>query len=286
MNTESLVKKIIRSVSRSYADPGGSKYPVICLQDVLSVSRQFNTSSLSIEITSLEQGIVPMRYLRNLGTIGIKGQLKLLKSCVAIAGAGGLGGIIIELLARIGTGRLIIIDNGRFTENNLNRQLLATEKLMGKSKSKAAADRVRQVNSSVAITAVSRKIDDGNCQKLIQDANVVVDALDNLPSRYILAEACQKLGIPLVHGAIAGFSGQAITVLPGDKGLVDLYGPLNRRHARGIEAVTGSPPTTATVIGALEVQETVKLITGTGKNIHGHLLMLDIAENSSDEVSF
>ena len=284
MAVQSVIERSIRAAGRLYTDPGRSKYLVINRQDVLSICNRCKSLPLSVEIKALQLGIVPMRYVRNLGTIGIDGQIKLLQSCVAIAGAGGLGGIVVELLARIGVGQLIIIDNGRFTENNLNRQLLASESSIGKSKAKAAVKRINRVNSSVAVKAISRKIDGRNCTELIKEADVVIDALDNLPSRYMLAGACKKLKIPLVHGDIAGFSGQVLTILPGDKGLVDLYGPLSGGKIRGIESVTGNPPTTAAIIGALEVQEAVKLITGTGVNIRGRLLMLDFAGNSFEEV--
>lgn len=285
MVIEPTVKNDILAASKVYTDPGGSKLQVIGLNEIINISRMHGQPLLSVEITSLMLGIIPMRYVRNLGTIGRDGQLKLLLSHVAVAGLGGLGGIVVELLARAGVGHLTIIDNGRFTENNLNRQLLATEGLIGKSKVKAAKIRIKRVNSSVIVKAINSRINSANCDDLISEADVVIDALDNLPSRFILADSCRKLNRPLIHGAIAGFGGQLMTILPGEKGLKELYGSLESDRLYGIEAVTGNPPTTAAIIGALQVQETIKLITGIGTNICKRILMLDFAENLIEEVT-
>jgi molybdopterin/thiamine biosynthesis adenylyltransferase len=274
----------IRASAKRYIDPGGQPYSLLSLNDTIRISGQNRVPGLSIEIRALELGIVPARYVRNLGTIGVEGQIKLLRSCVAVAGAGGLGGIIIEVLARAGVGHLVIIDCGRFTGSNLNRQALCKESLIGKSKAKAAVSRIREINSSIEVTASASRIDNKNVVKLVKGANVVIDALDNLPSRYLLADACRKLRIPLVHGAIAGYSGQVMTILPGDKGLSSVYGPLDKGQIYGIEAITGNPPSTAAVTGALQANEAIKLITGTGNSIRHQLMMLDLADNSTEHI--
>src|SRR5450756_1524815 len=118
---------LIRKLSKSLVTPDKKKMRVIDLQSVRLISSKKKVTRREVEIFCLENNVVPIRYLRNIGTIGIEGQLKLLRSTVAVCGAGGLGGTIIELLARQGIGHLVIIDNDKFAENNLNRQIIATE---------------------------------------------------------------------------------------------------------------------------------------------------------------
>jgi len=257
---------------------------IIDLQSVRFISSKKRISLLEVEISCLEQNIVPIRYMRNIGTIGIEGQLKLLRSTVAVCGVGGLGGTIIELLARQGVGHLVIIDNDKFAENNLNRQIIATEGDLKKSKVKVAAARIKKINSAVAVTAVNKKIDSKNVKNLIKDAGVVIDGLDNLMTRQTVADACNKLKIPFVHGAIAGFSGQLMTIFPGDKGFNAVCGSSAKGNACGIEAQTGNPAATPAVIAAWEVQETIKIITGIGNPIRNRLIFLDFADGTFDEI--
>lgn len=248
---------------------------VIGLDAIEELSRARHLSLREVEIMALEQGIVPQRYLRNIGTIGIEGQLKLLRSCAAVVGAGGLGGTIIELLARQGVGRLIIIDDDRFAEQNLNRQLLSTERNIGRHKAKVAAIRVRRINSAVTVTAFTQRLTTDNASRLLRGADVVLDALDNLPSRLIVERACRQLKVPFIHGSIAGFCGQLMTIYPGDPGLQAIYSAANPPET-GIETRLGNPATTPAIIAALEVQEAVKIITGIGEPVRNRLLIFDL----------
>lgn len=265
-------------------DPAGRGIRTISLRDIRTICAKTKMPQVEIEISCLEHEIIPLRYLRNMGTIGIEGQLKLMHSTVAVCGAGGLGGAIIELLARQGVGHLVIIDNGRFVENNLNRQILATESDLRRSKVKVAEERVKNINSAVRVTPLKRFIDSSNVTGFISGASVVIDGLDSLATRLLVAGACQALKIPFVHGAIAGFSGQVMTVYPGDKGLTAVYGPDHDKATFGLETLTGNPPATAAIIAALEVQEAVKIITGAGTPIRNRLLFLDFAEGSLEEI--
>ncbi|MDD5397674.1 MAG: HesA/MoeB/ThiF family protein [Dehalococcoidia bacterium] len=277
----SLAKQIVRC-SRTIAAGSGRKLKVIGLEESRAIAAHSRLTPLEVEITCLENGVVPMRYLRNIGTAGIQGQLKLLYSTVAICGAGGLGGSVIELLARQGIGHLVIIDNGRFVENNLNRQIMSGEDVLRRSKVKVAAQRVRRINSAIAVKKCSTYINDSSVDGLLKGCDVVVDALDSLSSRMVVEASCRRLKLPFVHGAIAGYCGQVMTVLPGDKGLSAIYGP--GCDVRGVEAVTGNPSATPTAIAAWEVQEVVKLITGTGEPIRNRLLFVDFADGSLESI--
>ena len=284
MATGQSTDNLIRRLSKSWTAPDKKKMRVIDLRGVRFISSKKRIPPREIEISCLEQNIIPIRYIRNIGTIGIEGQLKLLCSTVAVCGVGGLGGTIIELLARQGIGHLVIIDNDKFAENNLNRQIMATEGDLKKSKVKVAATRIKKINSAVTVTAVNKKIDSKNVKNLIKDAAVVIDGLDNLMTRQTVADACNKLKIPFVHGAIAGFNGQLMTIFPGDKGLSAICGPCTDENACGIEAQTGNPAATPAVIAAWEVQEAIKIITGIGNPIRNRLIFLDFADGTFDEI--
>jgi len=284
MATGQSTDNLIRRLSKGWTAPDKKKIRVIDLRGVRFISSKKRIPPREIEISCLEQNIIPIRYIRNIGTIGIEGQLKLLCSTVAVCGVGGLGGTIIELLARQGIGHLVIIDNDKFAENNLNRQIMATEGDLKKSKVKVAATRIKKINSAVTVTAVNKKIDSKNVKNLIKDAVVVIDGLDNLMTRQTVADACNKLKIPFVHGAIAGFSGQLMTIFPGDKGLNAICGLSADENECGIETHTGNPAATPAVIAAWEVQEAIKIITGIGNPIRNRLIFLDFADGTFDEI--
>jgi len=280
-------KDIIQHIAESaeiYVAPDGKKYPVISLKAVTSITQTKGDLAREVEIAALKQGITPWRYLRNTGTIGLDGQIKLLQSTVAVVGAGGLGGTIIELLARQGIGHLIIIDNDRFAEQNLNRQLMSTENNLGDYKATVATKRVKDINSAVTVTTFLEKLTKENAHGLLKDAKVVADGLDNLPSRFAVEEACRDLGIPFVHGTIAGFSGQLTTIFPEDAGLSCIYGSSDSLPEQGIEVKIGNPSATPAMIAAWQVQEIVKIITGIGKPLRNHLLMLDAMEGIADNI--
>jgi molybdopterin/thiamine biosynthesis adenylyltransferase len=203
-------------------------------------------------------------------------QVKLLQSKVAIIGAGGLGGTVLELLARMGIGELIIADKDIMGDSNLNRQILSKETNLGQGKTEVAVKRVKEINSSIEIIGHSVFIDSDNVKKIIEGAEVVVDALDNLPSRFVLQKACRDLKIPLVHGAIAGFNGQLTTIFPEDKGLELIYGSNKDLPEHGSEAELGAPTVTPAIIASLEAQEVIKILLKRGKLFRDKLLYLDI----------
>lgn len=227
----------------------------------------------------LAAGEMPERYQRNLGTLGVHGQMRLLDGRVAVVGAGGLGGHVIELLARLGVGYLRIIDGDCFAIHNLNRQVLATRQTLGRNKALVAAERVDEINSDVQILAVSRMLEEKNAIDLLCDTDVVVDALDSIPSRLLLSRTAQKLRIPLVHAAIAGWVGQVATILPEGPGLEKIYRTADPSQ-KGIENLLGTPAPTPALAAAIQVREVVKILTGVGQTLAGKLLYFDTGLNT------
>ena len=163
------------------------------------------------------------RYDRNFPAFSPDNFAIIQRSTVSVVGCGGLGGYIIEALARIGIDGLILVDGDIFDVSNLNRQLLCTEENIGCPKAEAAAARVHAINSGVTVTVYDVFLNESNAEEFIADSDVVIDALDNIPARLALQKACKKLEKPLVHGAIGGFNAQVTTIFPGDDTLSLLY---------------------------------------------------------------
>jgi molybdopterin/thiamine biosynthesis adenylyltransferase len=243
---------------------------------LLALARAQSLALRDVELAALEAGIVPLRYLRNVGTIGLDGQAKLLRATVAVVGLGGLGGYVTEALARMGIGHLILIDGDAFEEHNLNRQVLSAEDLLGVSKSSVAKLRVSAINRAVAVTGRAAVLTSENLRDLLRGADVVVDGLDRLPPRLILQAGAQSMGIPMVHGSIAGFMGQVMTIFPSDLGLRGLFGGLDQVPEHGLELTLGTPAATPMAVAAWEAQEVVKIITGKGELLRNRLLLLDM----------
>jgi molybdopterin/thiamine biosynthesis adenylyltransferase len=280
------IDNLITRVVEYYSGADGLECPAISLKSVGAISRAERIPIKQIEIAALRKDIVPWRYIRNIGSVGVEGQLKLLESSVAVVGCGGLGGTIVELLARQGVGQITLIDDDRFSEQNLNRQLICTEKNLGKYKAVETARRVKQVNSAVTVKTCRAKLNGENATRLLKGAKVVADALDNLPSRFTLEQACRHLKIPLVHGTIAGFFGQLTTIYPEDAGLSCIYGSHGRLPEKGIEVKIGNPSATPAVVAAWQVQEIVKIVTGIGKPLRNSLLVLDLIDGTADRIEF
>jgi molybdopterin/thiamine biosynthesis adenylyltransferase len=203
----------------------------------------------------------------------------LLRSKVAVIGCGGLGGNILELLARLGVGEIIVIDGDKFNESNLNRQILCTEENLKKSKVKEAAARVRKINSSVKVKTHTLFINSKNIQEIIQGADLAIDALDNISTRFVLEKACQELEIPLVHGAVDGFNGQVSTIFPQDQGLELIYGSLKKLNRQKRISRLSVPAVTPALIASFQVQEVIKILLQKGKPLRNELLFIDLEDH-------
>jgi molybdopterin/thiamine biosynthesis adenylyltransferase len=216
------------------------------------------------------------RYERNMMTLSPEENAKLATFKVFVAGCGGLGGYVIEELGRLGIGHITAVDGDVFEESNLNRQLLSTVALLGKSKAETAKQRMLEVNPDVEVTPIHIMIDDDNCPELIRGHDLVIDALDNMGTRKVLERACEKEGIPMVHGAIAGWYGQVSAIFPGDRVMEKLY-PTDAQ--KGIEAQLGNPAFTPAAIASVEVAEGLKILLGRGNILRNKLLSLNLLDH-------
>lgn len=250
--------------------------------DQLAAAAHFELSFAEVEAAILDLGLCPARYQRNRQTISCDGQLALLQSSVTVIGCGGLGGYIIEELARLGVGRIVAIDPDVFEEHNLNRQLLATLANLGTPKVTAAARRVSEINPAVSLVPLQQAFSAGNGAELLAGSTVVVDALDNIATRLELVATCRDLGTPLVHGAIAGWYGQVATQRPGEDISRYLFGA--GVGTKGVETMLGNPSFTPAIVASLQVAEVCKLILGHGETASGRMLLFNLLDLEFEEI--
>ena len=221
------------------------------------------------------------RYSRNISSISQEENLILNKSKVCVVGCGGLGGHIIEMLARLGVGSITVVDGDVFDETNLNRQLLSNETTIGKSKAMEAQNRMAIVNPHIKVIPIAEFINESNAVDILSDHQVIIDALDNIPSRFILQEFSSKLNIPLVHGAIAGWYGQVSTIFPNDNILDKIY---RKDESYGLEKELGNPSFTPALISSIQVSEVVKILINRGDLLRNKLLFINTLNHEYDVI--
>jgi len=221
-------------------------------------------------------------YARNFDAISTAEQSVLTQKTVFVVGCGGLGGYVVEYLGRLGVGRLVVADPDLFEVSNLNRQLLSSHMNLGKPKVLAAKQRIQAINPLVRVDIHQVKMTNANSLSLISGADVVVDALDNIPDRLVLQGACKVAGIPLVHGAIAGWCGQVCVVMPGQDLLDKIYP--DAQVQQGDEAQSGSLSFSAGLVAALQAAEVVKLLLGRGA-VRPTLVLIDLLRNEIIDIA-
>ena len=215
------------------------------------------------------------RYARNLGTLGREGQAKLLSSRIVIVGLGGLGGHVLEQMARVGIGHITAMDPDVFDPSNLNRQLLSDVEALGVAKVDRAQQRIQKICPETEFLGLKQRHAKAPDAVWTQ-ADLVFDCLDNIADRLSLAEMCGRADCPLIHGAIAGWVGQVATVQPGSGLLNRLYpdtGP-------GLEKELGTPPFTAALCASLMVAEGVKVLCDMAQDNPNRVQYVDLQAGS------
>ena len=206
------------------------------------------------------------RHIRNIPALSEADIEKLKESRVLVAGCGGLGGNVIEQLARLGIGHLTVVDGDVFEESNLNRQILCTPDNIGKSKALAAAERVSLIDPSIEVRPVPEYITKENAAALTADADIVIDALDSISSRLMLEDAASEAGLYLVHGGISGWDLQAMLVPPGSGLLHGLYEGLPE------DKLKTSLSMTPAACASIEVSLAVSYLCGRASDLEGKLI--------------
>lgn len=220
-------------------------------------------------------------------------QEKFRNAKITVIGCGGIGGETIEMLARMGVGELVLVDEDSFDMTNMNRQTLATMDDIGHDKSRTASEKVRKINPYVKVTSYSEHVSQENIEKIIGDSAIVIDALDNVLTRVIVSRTAKDKKIPFIHAAIHGTLGQITTFLSNsDKTYEEMFAlpsagkELNKNTVEELKNVTsGTPPVigpTPNLIGCLEAMEAYKIITGRGRvTVAPRILTFDLLDFTS-----
>ncbi|HEJ83908.1 MAG TPA: HesA/MoeB/ThiF family protein, partial [Desulfobacteraceae bacterium] len=202
--------------------------------------------------------------------IGERGQERLKEAKVFVAGAGGLGSPIAIYLAVAGIGHIRMVDHDRVELSNLNRQILHWDDDIGKKKVDSAKEKLSRLNPAVRVEVLNQTIAEDNVLNLVDGFDAIVDAMDNLPTRYILNMVAVEKGIPFFHGAVSGLEGRAMTIIPGKSACLRcLYrGPIPKEKF----PVIGVTPA---VIASIQATEVIKYIVGMGELLTNTLFIYD-----------
>lgn len=220
---------------------------------------------------------LPDFFTRNKGSITRAQQFQLRSATVSVIGCGGLGGFVIEELARLGIGSLRICDPDKFSASNINRQLYAQNATIGQYKAAVAAERVRLIHGQTTVLPLTTRFQETG-EQLFADTEVVVDCLDNPESRRELAEQCSQYKTPLVHGAVQQWYGQVGVQLAGETLMQDLYG------SHSDEETTAPSVLSCTVglVASTQVAETCKLLLGMDSPLHNTWMSIDLRRVTFD----
>lgn len=271
-------EKELESKSIELTDQAGRNTLVLKDKQAFELAGTCGKVIHEIYTAALEKGITPYRYIRNRNSISTQDQLALFKSCVSVIGAGGLGGQAILNLTRIGIGHLVIVDHDVFDETNLNRQALSRNDVIGKSKARTAVSTINSINPGVNAKAHHVRLDSSNGKSILKGSDIIVDALDNVSDRFILEDIAREMDIPLVHGAVAGFEGQVMTIFPGDTGFESLYGK-DKEGDLSINnsvSILGVPSITPAIIATLQTMEVIKILLKREPTLRNKLAYLDL----------
>ena len=229
---------------------------------------------------SKEMTLNATRYARQiqLQEIGEEGQNKIKQAKILVVGAGGLGSPILYYLAAAGVGTIGIIDNDLVSESNLQRQILYDSHSLGLYKAEIAKQKLEALNPHCQIIAMCKRLTAENALEIIDQYDIVVDATDNLPTRYIMDDICRSTQTPLVYGSICEFQGQVSVFLYQKKiGYRELFPyPENMNQIQQPLGVIGTLPG---IIGSIQATECLKIILGSSETLSGKLLQIDLLKN-------
>lgn len=212
---------------------------------------------------------------RQMSIVDKNQQTQFKNAKIAVIGCGGIGGGVIEILARMGVGELNIIDEDKFDLSNLNRQLMSSTKALGLSKAEVSKEQVKIINPYTKVNSFNEKLTEKNVNIILKDCDIVIDALDNLYTRIIVSRYARENNIPFIHGAIHGTLGQLTVFTKDTKSYEELFAlpslnkELNEETKEEIESLSNYiPPVigpTPNIIGFLQAFEAYKIITNIGE---------------------
>jgi len=226
------------------------------------------------------------RYSRQivLEEIGFNGQTKLHESKVCLIGVGGLGSPIALQLVAMGIGSLLIVDRDVIEISNIHRQNLYNTDDIGYPKAEVAERKLKAINPDLNIKALTISVNQDNVKEIVEGMDVVVDGLDSIETRYLVNRACVEAGIPYVYGAAIETIGSTTTIIPGETPCVECFAPNLEDDQLPKCGVEGIHPSILSIIGSIQVTETVRILTGKKPNLAGRLMYFDVKNLALDQI--
>ncbi len=226
------------------------------------------------------------RYSRQivLDEIGYKGQIKLREGKVCIIGVGGLGSPIAQQLTAMGVGTLRIIDRDVIEISNLHRQTLYNLYDIGYPKAEVAEKKLKAINPNLNIEALTVSVNEDSVEDIVKGMDVVVDGLDSIETRYLVNRACIAEGIPYIYGAAIETIGSSTTIIPGKSPCVECFAPNLDDDQLPKCGVEGVHPSILSIIGSIQVSETVRILIGKAPKLAGRLVYFDVKDLSFDKI--
>ncbi len=218
---------------------------------------------------------IPIQFRENLGVVSENDFLKLKKIKVIIVGLGGLGGNLVNNLVRLGVHNLLLVDDDVYEESNLNRQLFSNLNNIGKAKVEVVEDELKKINKAVNVDISITRIQEIDIATL-KKYDCIIDTVDNPDTKIYLSNIKDKLNIPLLHGACAGWYGQVGWFLPGSDIVNEVY--INKN--KGMEKDLMNPSFTPSVVASIMASEFLKMIQNLENTTINELLLIDIYNNT------
>ena len=209
--------------------------------------------------------------------IDVDGQQKLMRSSVAVVGAGALASPALYYLAAAGVGVIAVIDGDSVSLSNLQRQIIHSSDDIGMPKPLSAADKIRRLNPAVEVRPICCMLDDDNAADILQQYDVVLDCSDNYATRRLVSDTCRSLSQPLCFAALSRFEGQIMTFMPGAAYYTDVFpvSPTDDQQECRSCAVTGVLNALAGIAGSMQAAEAIKIIIGTGELLKDRMVLVD-----------
>ncbi len=239
----------------------------------------YTSFSISQMLSMLDKGIFPEALKRNSSSLGPVDQKRLLEGRVLVLGCGGLGGYVIEILARTGVGGLMVADGDYFEESNLNRQLFCTHETLGLNKAEVAARRIKEVAPFCDITPISSFLDKEELGSYLEGVDVVVDAIGGIDIKLDVICECRERGVGVVTGAVAGFEGLVSSITPFSRTPSNFFkGPTQE----GAENVLGSPAPMVSLISSIQCFEVISYLCWGRFHLTDRVLYISLSDFTFD----
>jgi len=274
--------EIVRAITAlAYPAPEPSAFRCVAGQALVDLSQKTGVSLKRIEIIALQNGVAPEKYRRNFNTFSLGEQASLLGSRACLLGLGGLGGLVLEYLARGGVGHMRIADGDVFEESNLNRQILSSPDNMGQAKAEAASARALRLNPACEIEAWTKFVTADSVAAFARGGGVVIDALGGLAMRVELAGAASEAGVPLVSAGVAGLTGWVAVVAPRSVCPASL---LAEAKGQSAEIVSGTPAPAVGAAASIMTGCALDVLRGRRPALWGKMLLFDLADATFETV--